>query len=174
MMLFERRSTFFKFDISTGLYGFNEGELIKILNEKFETIAPTTLLFEDICPKENLKKISDLIHEFYLARKPIDLKTSAEVTDMYTDAWFYIAADEAVRKTFGTSVIASLLLLFYLQRKFIVYNPTPEVTSDLPIKWKPVRTPDLEYLNIWRKIKEIVQSNSRAYENEDHRTKHEL
>lgn len=35
------------------------------------------------------------------------------------------------------------LLMFNIPR-----NPTPEVTSDLPVKWLPVRTHHLEYLHI--------------------------
>lgn len=42
--------------------------------------------------------------------------------------------------------------------QFIFSNPTPEVSKDIPIKWKPVRTQALEYLH-------IGQDNIRMSEN---------
>lgn len=41
---------------------------------------------------------------------------------------------------------------------FIFSNPTPEVSQDIPVKWKPVRTQALEYLH-------IGQDNIRMSEN---------
>ncbi|XP_001599255.3 venom carboxylesterase-6 isoform X1 [Nasonia vitripennis] len=80
-----------------GLYGLNNGELIKRLDKDFENLAPTTLLFEDTCPQQNYKNVSKAIREFYFGDKPLDKSTKYEVINMYSDAWFNYAADEAVR-----------------------------------------------------------------------------
>lgn len=39
--------------------------------------------------------------------------------------------------------ISELINYFNIYR-----NPTPEITPELPVKWKPVRTEALEYLSI--------------------------
>lgn len=46
--------------------------------------------------------------------------------------------------------IGSLKSLVFVQQneRFIFSNPTPEVSQDIPVKWKPVRTQALEYLHI--------------------------
>lgn len=38
-------------------------------------------------------------------------------------------------------------------------NPTPEITPNTPVKWKPVHTPSLEYLNIGGSDKVFMSEN---------------
>ncbi|XP_014217028.1 venom carboxylesterase-6-like [Copidosoma floridanum] len=189
---------------TAGLYGLYNGELVKRLDKEFEDLAPVTLLFHDTCPQKNRQNSSRLIRQFYLGDKPIDESTRAALTDMYTDAWFYIAADEAVRDhlkllsspvyyyyfayrgsssfssifgdasgDYGVSHADDLQYLFPVGEQLFkdvplseedhrvidivtalwynfakTGNPTPEVTKDTPVKWKPVRTSHLEYLHI--------------------------
>ncbi|XP_014235995.1 venom carboxylesterase-6-like [Trichogramma pretiosum] len=198
-----------------GLYGLNNGELVSRLHTDFEKIAPVSLLFEDTCPEYNRKNATDQIRKFYFGNKSIDKSTRAQVTDMYSDAWFYIAADEAVRdhlklfsspvyyyyfayrgsvsfskifgdenEDYGVSHADDLQYLFPVGEQLFkdtplskednriidivtalwynfaeTGNPTPEITKDTPVKWKPVHTPELEYLHIGNS-KEVYMSKN--------------
>nr|XP_003704957.1 PREDICTED: venom carboxylesterase-6-like [Megachile rotundata]XP_012144469.1 PREDICTED: venom carboxylesterase-6-like [Megachile rotundata] len=186
-----------------GLYGRNNGELIKRLNDDFLNIAPVTLLYEDTCPKSHLRSMSSEIRKFYFGDEPIDNATKFQVIDMYSDAWFTYGIRTAVLEylekqsspvyyyfleyrgstshsvifgdpynDYGVSHADDLLYLFPLGEmvhqtppteedyKIIdlittawynfanTGNPTPKVSKEVPVKWKPVRTKSLEHLRI--------------------------
>ncbi|XP_043270961.1 venom carboxylesterase-6-like [Venturia canescens] len=82
---------------AAGIYGLEDKELGKLLDKKFMELAPTTLLYEDTCPGKLKDDITKKIRQFYLGDKKIDESTRSNLIDLYTDAWFYIAADNAVR-----------------------------------------------------------------------------
>ncbi|XP_015600279.1 venom carboxylesterase-6 [Cephus cinctus] len=187
-----------------GLLGLNDGELARKLNDDFMTIAPMSLLYRDKCPADRIENVTKSIREFYFGDRPIDQSTKFDLIDLYSDAWFSIAADNAVRD--HLNVLASPVYYYYLayrgsasfssifgdpkgeygvchaddlqylfpvgEQLFKEFplsvddhkvvdiftslwynfaksgNPTPVLTKEIPIKWKPVRTLDLEYLHI--------------------------
>ncbi|XP_051166329.1 venom carboxylesterase-6 [Leptopilina boulardi] len=189
---------------SATIYGLFDGKLIKELNDNFETIAPLSLLYEDVCPKHLIKNVTQSIRDFYLGDQPIDASTRFEVTDMYSDAWFIVCADNAVRdhldllsspiyyyyfgyrgsasfsklfgdqeRDYGVSHADDLQYLFPVGEQLFqdtplttedhkiidlltslwfnfanTGNPTPEITTKIPVKWKSVKSHHLEYLHI--------------------------
>lgn len=66
----------------SGIFGLHDGKLAKRLDEEFEQLAATTLLFEDTCPNQNRVNSSKLIREFYLGDKPIDETARNALTDV--------------------------------------------------------------------------------------------
>lgn len=62
----------------------------------------------------------------------------------------YINNNISLSRSGITHIYSNKITLFYR-------NPTPEVTLDTPVKWKPVHTPALEYLHIG-KSNEIYMS----------------
>ncbi|XP_012270621.1 venom carboxylesterase-6 [Orussus abietinus] len=92
---------------AASIYGLNNGEFLRQLDKDFEKIAPLSLLYEDTCPEHLRQNVTQRIREFYFGDHPIDESTRFNVIHMYTDAWFFIAADNAVREhlqNLGTSV----------------------------------------------------------------------
>lgn len=190
--------------VAPGLYERKNGELIKKLSNNFEEIAPITLLFGETCPSDQKKQIASEVREFYFGKEPIDNSSRSKVVDMYSDAWFTLAAKRSVldylekqsspvyyynlayrgsasfsiifgdaKNDYGVSHADELQYLFPVgeqlfkdiplsekDRRMIDIitslwvnfaksgNPTPEVSEQIPIKWKPVRTQSLEYLHI--------------------------
>ncbi|XP_015115296.1 venom carboxylesterase-6 [Diachasma alloeum] len=186
------------------LYGIKGKEYVKMFNERFMELAPLSLGYEDTCPKEYHDYVSSKIRKFYLGDKPAHESNRFNVIDMYSDAWFNVGADMAIRD--HLEVLASPVYYYYfayrggasfsrifgdetndygvshadeLQYLFPVGeqlfqdtpfskedhrmadimtklwtnfaktgNPTPTITPELPLKWKPVRTEALEYLLI--------------------------
>ncbi|XP_034947795.1 venom carboxylesterase-6 [Chelonus insularis] len=187
-----------------GLYGLKEYQYDKKLNDNFMELAPMTLMYEDTCPQKSLKDVATKIRKFYLGDKPIDESTKFEVIDMYSDAWFNVGGDMAVRDhlnalsspvyyyyfsykssasfsrifgapqgDYGVSHADELQYLFPVGEQLFkdttlskedhrmidimttlwfnfakTGNPTPAITKTIPLKWKPVRTEDHEYLDI--------------------------
>ncbi|XP_057318500.1 venom carboxylesterase-6-like [Microplitis mediator] len=187
-----------------GLYGIKEKNYVKQLDENFTELAAVTLMYQHTCPKKSHKDVAKKIRKFYFGNKPIDENTKFEVIDMYSDAWFNVGADMAVRDHLNT--LSSPVYYYYLTYKgsssfsrifgapegdygvshadelqylFPVGeqlfkdvalseedhrmidtltqlwfnfaktgNPTPSITQQIPLKWKPVRTEALEYLLI--------------------------
>ncbi|XP_076232205.1 carboxylic ester hydrolase [Calliopsis andreniformis] len=190
--------------VAPGLYGRNNGEMIKKLNDEFLDLAPITLLYEETCPTDQHKQVASKIREFYFGKKPIDNSTRFKVIDMYSDAWFTYAAKRSVvdyldkqsspvyyyylayhgtasfskifgdtKNDYGVSHADELQYLFPVGEQLFqdtplskedhkmvdiitslwvnfasTGNPTPEISKQIPIKWKPVRTQALEYLHI--------------------------
>ncbi|XP_054013924.1 carboxylic ester hydrolase-like [Hylaeus anthracinus] len=190
-----------------GLYTREDGNLIKKLNEDFLDIAPVTLIFDQTCPKKEIKRVSAEIRKFYFGEAPIDNSTRLNLVNMYSDAWFIHAAQKSVLdylnkqsspvyyyflsyrgsasfsmifgdpdNNYGVSHADELQYLFPVGEQLFSHiqltkrdqemidaitslwfnfantgNPTPEVSKQVPIKWKPVRTKSLEYLNIGQK-----------------------
>ncbi|KAG8035023.1 hypothetical protein G9C98_005445 [Cotesia typhae] len=187
-----------------GLYGLKEKGYVKQLNKNFVELAAITLLYEHTCPKESHKDVAQKIRKFYLGDKSIDESTKFQVIDMYSDAWFNVGADMAVRDhlnalsspvyyyyltykgsssfsrifgapqgDYGVSHADELQYLFPVGEQLFkdtplneedhkmidvltqlwfnfakTGNPTPSITQQIPLKWKPVRTEALEYLLI--------------------------
>ncbi|XP_043477786.1 venom carboxylesterase-6-like [Leptopilina heterotoma] len=200
---------------SATIYGLFDGKLIKELNDNFEKIAPLSLLYEDVCPKHLIKNVTKSIRKFYLGDRNIDESTRLEVTHMYSDAWFIIGADNAVRdhldvlsspiyyyyfayrgsvsfsrifgdevRDYGVSHADDLQYLFPVGEQLFQEtplsaednkiidvitelwvnfansgNPTPEITTNIPLKWKSVKTHDLEYLHIENSKKMFMGRN---------------
>lgn len=65
-----------------GLYGRNNGELVKRLNNDFLNIAPITLMFGETCPKGEEKRVASEIREFYFGKSPIDNSTRFNLVDV--------------------------------------------------------------------------------------------
>ncbi|XP_046742019.1 venom carboxylesterase-6-like [Diprion similis] len=93
------------------IYGINNGEQAKLLDKDFEKWAPTTLMYQHHCPKEHHSEVAKRIREFYLGDLPIDNSTRYNIIDMYSDAWFNVAADNAVRDYLDT--MASPIFYYY-------------------------------------------------------------
>ncbi|XP_044018144.1 venom carboxylesterase-6-like [Aphidius gifuensis] len=213
-----------------GLYGIKEKQYVKQLNDKFIELGPTTLLFEDTCPQELHVDTVKKIRKFYLNDKPVDESNKFAVIDMYSDAWFNVGGDMAVRdhlETLSSPVyyyyfayrgVASFSKIFgapegdygvshadELQYLFPVGeqlfqdtplskedhkvidvmtslwynfansgNPTPKFTPKVPLKWKPVRTQELEYLHIENSknitmLKNLLHERMKFWESLPHR-----
>ncbi|XP_063991352.1 uncharacterized protein LOC135169896 [Diachasmimorpha longicaudata] len=187
-----------------GLYGIKDKKYVKMFNERFMELAPMSLGYEDTCPKEFQDDVSRKIRQFYLGNKPADESNRFKVIDMYSDAWFNVGADMAVKdhlevlsspvyyyyfayrgsasfsrlfgdeiKDYGVSHADELQYFFPVGEQLFpdipfskedhrvtdimtklwtnfakTGNPTPTITPELSLKWKPVRTEDLEYLLI--------------------------
>ncbi|XP_060814384.1 carboxylic ester hydrolase [Bombus pascuorum] len=187
-----------------GLYGRNNGELVKKLNENFLDFAPMTLLFDETCRKGEEKRVGAKIRKFYFDQAAIDNSTRFQLINMISDSWFTHAARTSVRdylekqsspvyyyylsyrgsasfsrifgdinNNYGVSHADELQYLFPVGEQLFKDiplsekdlemvdvltslwfnfansgNPTPETSEQIPIKWKPVRTQNLEYLHI--------------------------
>ncbi|XP_043595454.1 venom carboxylesterase-6-like [Bombus pyrosoma] len=190
--------------LAPGLYGRNNGELVKKLNKNFLDLASITLVFDETCRKSEEKRVAAEIRKFYFGQAAIDNSTRFQLINMFSDAWFTQAARTSVRNylekqsspvyyyylsyrgsasfsrifgdinsNYGVSHADELQYLFPVGEQLfrdiplsekdldmvdvltsLWYNfansgnPTPEVSEKIPIKWKPVRTQNLEYLHI--------------------------
>lgn len=85
-----------------GIYGRQNGELVKRLNDEFANIAPITLLYHETCPESVHKKVAEKIRAFYFGDHAIDNSTRSDVVDMYSDAWFGAAAHKSVQEYLAT------------------------------------------------------------------------
>lgn len=86
-------------------------------------------------------------------------KQDHKMVDIITNLWYNFAKFGWV-KLFHSNILFKIEINVFVHRneRFIFSNPTPEVSEDIPIKWKPVRTQALEYLH-------IGQDNIRMSEN---------
>lgn len=86
-------------------------------------------------------------------------KQDHKMVDIITNLWYNFAKFGWVKFLFKYSKLNSFKLSWnHFTERSIFSNPTPEVSEDIPIKWKPVRTQALEYLH-------IGQDNIRMSEN---------
>ncbi|XP_012252139.2 venom carboxylesterase-6-like [Athalia rosae] len=83
-----------------GIYGLNDGEDVKRLDDDFQKIAPVTLLYDNYCTEDHRSEVTKRIREFYFGDSPIDNSTKWNLIDLYSDAWFNVAADNAIRDFF--------------------------------------------------------------------------
>ncbi|XP_033212485.1 venom carboxylesterase-6-like [Belonocnema kinseyi] len=197
---FLHNNDFLKYSI----YGLFDGKLLKKLNEDFETIAPISLLYEDFCPENSIKNVTQQIREFYLADRPIDESTRFDLINMFTDPWISMPADNSLKyhlefssspvyyclfaykgssslskifgdekRDYGVCHVDEIQYLFPIGEKLFKNtpmsnedqkmidlmtslwfnfansgNPTPEISPQIPVKWKPVKTDSFEYLHI--------------------------
>ncbi|XP_044018145.1 venom carboxylesterase-6-like [Aphidius gifuensis] len=183
---------------------YNSDDLIKSLNDKWQELAPTTLMYQQTHDEKYHNEMAKKIRKFYLKNKIIDDSSKSDLIDMYSDFWENFGTHLSVKyhlKHFGSSVFYyefsyrgktslietygskenygvshtdDLMYLFPLSKlsfspdikqseedqqmidvltniwcNFAKHgNPTPVVTKQLPNKWKPVRTEDLEFFLI--------------------------
>ncbi|KAG7212180.1 hypothetical protein KM043_012520 [Ampulex compressa] len=80
-----------------GLYGRQNGKLVKQLDEEFMNIAPMSLMYDDTCPEPIRSEVTKKIKEFYFGNRAIDDSTRFDVIDMYSDAWFNHGARASIR-----------------------------------------------------------------------------
>ncbi|KAL6437219.1 hypothetical protein ACFW04_005044 [Cataglyphis niger] len=85
-----------------GIYGRDQGEHVKKLNNDFDNIAPLSLFYEErygIRDRQFRDEISAKIRAFYFGNKDIDQSDEArfKVIDMYSDAWFNHGTHEAIK-----------------------------------------------------------------------------
>ncbi|XP_043271072.1 venom carboxylesterase-6-like [Venturia canescens] len=186
------------------IYGTKDQDYVKLLDEKFMELAPITLLYDHTCSEKFMKNVTERIRQFYFGDGKIDESKRMDMVDMYTDAWFFIGTDNAVRdhlkalsspvfyyyftykgsfslsgifgdaeKDYGVVHGDELQYLFpfkggllpeesmkeedrkmvdVMTRLWVNFatsgNPTPEKTPEIPVKWTPVRTSNLEYFHI--------------------------
>ncbi|KAK0176050.1 hypothetical protein PV328_000227 [Microctonus aethiopoides] len=98
-----------------GLYGLKNGKYVKQLNDQFMDLAPMTLMYEHTCPKNYLLDVSKKIRDFYLNDKQIDESTKFDVIDMYSDAWFNVGADMAIKD--HLNIFSSPVFYYYFAYK---------------------------------------------------------
>lgn len=80
----------------------NRPDLMEEINEKWESILPQNLYYEDLFTPEEEAEVTKKIWEFYFRGEPVSLDTRDNLTNMYTDGMFtYItqrpALDTAAR-----------------------------------------------------------------------------
>lgn len=86
-----------------GIYGRDQNEHVKKLNNDFHNVAPLSLFYEeryDLRDTQFRDEMSTNIREFYFGNKDIDQseETRFKVIDMYSDAWFNHGTHEAVQE----------------------------------------------------------------------------
>ncbi|KAF2902140.1 hypothetical protein ILUMI_04048 [Ignelater luminosus] len=73
---------------------YNNSKLVKEFNEDFEKLAPYLFVYHKTSANKDVGK---KIRDFYFGDKQIDESMKDEVTNMFTDGWFLLPEDAAVR-----------------------------------------------------------------------------
>lgn len=84
MKLYDRYNCSFSFLFlfSLGLYGRDNGELVKKLDENFLDLAPMTLVFDETCRKGEEKRVAAEIRKFYFDQAAIDNSTRFQLINV--------------------------------------------------------------------------------------------
>ena len=65
-----------------GIFGPEDGKLVKIFDKEFEDLAPLTLLYQNTCNPDDYRKIAKEIRQYYLKNEKIDYSKKKELTDV--------------------------------------------------------------------------------------------
>ncbi|XP_014483778.1 PREDICTED: venom carboxylesterase-6-like isoform X2 [Dinoponera quadriceps] len=97
------------------LHNWDNGEQVKKLNKEYKKIMPITLMYENTCPKSIQNDVSSKIREFYFGDRAIDISTTFQTIDMYSDSLFIHPVYKSVRDYLDTQ--SSPIYFYYFTYK---------------------------------------------------------